>query len=86
MSIEAISKVWKSNLTDRSSLLVYLALADYANHKGEAWPSVKTLARKSRLSKRQTQRILQNLHALGWLLISPNKGPNGCNLYTIPIP
>ena len=53
---------------------------------GEAWPSIPTLAKKSRLSDRQTQRVLKALVHLGELKISKNKGPHGCHCYQITVP
>jgi hypothetical protein len=63
-----------------------LAIADFAKDDGEAWPSVRTIAAKSRLKERQTQYALSRLVRSGELKISQNKGPRGCHLYHITIP
>lgn len=60
-----------------------LALADYANDRGLAFPAVKTLARKSRLSERQTQRVLLALEKAGEIEIQAGAGPHGVNLYRV---
>jgi Helix-turn-helix domain len=65
-------------------LLILLAIADFADN-GEAWPSIPTLARKSRLKERQTQYAIKSLVRSGELKVSKNKGPRGCHLYHIVI-
>lgn len=61
MSIKVMTEVWQESKTKGSQLLLLLAIADFANDKGEAFPSIKTLAEKTRLSKRQT---INNVKAL----------------------
>jgi hypothetical protein len=61
MSIQMISAVWENSPHESGTLLVQLAMADYANHNGECWPAVATLARKARLSDRQVQRCIAEL-------------------------
>jgi len=44
-----MSDVWAdAAITNQSELLVLLAIADYANDEGEAWPSIESIATKSR--------------------------------------
>lgn len=57
--------VWDRSTHSGGELLVLLALADYAGEDGVAWPSVRTLARKSRLKERQVQYCLRSLAASG---------------------
>lgn len=48
--------------------MVAIALADYANtDTGEAWPSVRNIARRSGLSERQVQRHLRIIEEDGWI-------------------
>lgn len=48
--------------------MVAIALGDYANtDTGEAWPSVRNIARRSGLSERQVQRHLRIIEADGWI-------------------
>jgi hypothetical protein len=62
MSITVMSAVWHRSGQEGKNLLVLLALADNANEDtGYAWPSVATLARKSRMSERSVQRALRDL-------------------------
>lgn len=83
MSIAALSYVWESSRQEGGALLVLLAIADYANEHGLAYPATKTLARKARLSERQTQRVVKELEAAGEIEVHANKGPGGVNLYRI---
>lgn len=56
-----MTEVWGNGdeeLTD-NKLLVLLALADHANDDGICWPSLPTIAKKSRLSESQARRILK---------------------------
>lgn len=78
-----MTQIWESGPEDRGELLVLLALADFANDKGECWPSVATIAQKARMTPRSVQRICQELVAQGRLTICPNAARKGCNLYKI---
>ena len=84
MSFEAINAVWKRSRQKKSgALLVLLALADYTNSEGIAWPAVSTLARKVRMCKRNVQRWLHALQQAGELEVYRNQGRRGSNLYRI---
>ncbi len=61
--------------------LVALALANYANDKGLAWPSVETLAKITGLSKRQIQRILPQIEKAGLLKITTGGGRKRTHRY-----
>ena len=61
--------------------LVTLALANYANDKGSAWPSVETLAKKTGLSKRQIQRLLPQIEKAGLLKITTGGGRKRTHRY-----
>jgi Helix-turn-helix domain len=67
MSISIIDRVWHYSKARKGELLMLLAIADFANDDGEAWPSVPTLAKKSRLSERQAQYALRRLVKSGEL-------------------
>jgi hypothetical protein len=85
MSISIMDRVWRHSQASKGDLLIMLAIADFANDAGEAWPSVPTLAKKSRLKERQTQYALRRLVRSGELKVSKSKGPRGCHLYHIVI-
>ena len=86
MSIEAISAVWKHSRQKSGGLLVLLALADYTNAEGVAWPAISTLARKVRMSKRNVQRWVRVLEKAGEVEVRPNQGRKGSNIYRICLP
>ena len=60
-----------------------IAIADFANDEGVAYPSIPTLARKARLTARNTQRAIRRLVTNGELLIEEGKGPHRTHLYRI---
>lgn len=67
-------------------LTLALALADHAWDDGtHIWPSVKTLAEKTRQSRRAVQYQLRNMLDTGWLqLVKKTSGrPGFCNEYRI---
>lgn len=60
-----------------SRKLVMLALADYANSRGEAWPSLPSIARMVHLHRDNIRRVLQSLVDDGWLgVIHQGRGGN----------
>ncbi len=62
MSIQAVGWVLDHERdTTGTTRLVLLALANYANTRGDAWPSVKTLAADCNCSDRQVQYSLGEL-------------------------
>lgn len=78
MSIRAMNWAWQVELEPSSKLLL-LALADIADDKGVAWPSVSTLARKSCVSVRTAQRVLRQLASppVPLLKVSTQHSANG---------
>lgn len=79
-----MAEVWHQPPVSQGKLLVLLALADNADEETRrAWPSVKTLARKTVLSERQVQYCLKALADAGVIEILPNAGPSGTNVYHI---
>ena len=87
MSIHLSNTVWKYSRQQKSgALVVLLAIADYANADGIAWPAVPTLARKVRMSKRNVQRWLSSLQRDGELKVLRNEGRRGVNIYQICLP
>jgi hypothetical protein len=84
MSVKVSSWVWhEAPVTDRSELLVLLALADHASDDGgSAYPSVNTLAAKARLSRRAVFDALARLKASG-LIVPDGTGPRGTVAYRV---
>jgi hypothetical protein len=83
VSIYVTTLVWKFSRSSGSSLLTALAIADFADDDGRAYPSIATLARKSRVSERTVQYALDDLRGLGELEIEANTGPKGTNTYIV---
>jgi hypothetical protein len=88
MSIRVMTDVWAYADCSGSELLVLLALADFSDDNGRnIYPSMQTLAQKSRLSVKQARRVVQNLvkkqlieivEIGGW-----DRGRNRSNAYRI---
>ena len=79
--------VWESSKQKGSSLLLLLAIADHAHDDGTgAYPSIDALAKKTRMSVRNTQYALRRLEASGELSVSLKAGPKDVNVYCIPLP
>ena len=84
MSIKAMTTVWENSEQSGSSLLMLLAIADYAHDDGtNAWPSFTTLARKTRMSRRNARRTIKKLERVGELYIKRNGGKHKSNEYSI---
>lgn len=86
MSIRIMSHVWEHSAQSSGTLLVLLAIADFADDTGRAFPSVATLARKSRLSERQVQRVIAALVSAGELRVRTGEGPHGTHLFQVVVP
>jgi hypothetical protein len=70
MSVQAMSHVWSNSNQKGSNLLVMLAIANYAHADGSnAFPSLSTIAKDSRMSRRQVVRIIKSLEESGELVI-----------------
>jgi len=85
MSVRMISRVWDFSAQKGNDLLMLLAIADFADDDGNAYPSVQTLATKCRMLQRNANKILANLRESGELEIRQNEGPHGTNRYRVVI-
>jgi hypothetical protein len=85
MSIRMMTQVWDQSQHKGSELLLLLAIADNANDQGVAYPSRRTLAKKTRMSDRHVKRLVQVLIRSGELLVHFGAGPRGCNEYQITL-
>lgn len=85
MSIYVTSLVWKFSKSDGSTLLTALAIADFCDDDGRAFPAVATLATKARISKRSAQYAIQQLRDLDELRVEVGSGPKGCNTYFVKV-
>lgn len=85
MSVRTMARVWAESQQSGSHLLMLLAIADFADDDGNAYPSVTTLAEKCRMKARNAQVILAALRQSGELEVRENEGPRGTNLYCISL-
>lgn len=89
MSVRTMARVWEGSQHSGSELLMLLAIADFADDDGRAYPSISRLARKCRVSSRYAIALLDALSQSGELEIKRNAGPVGqggrTNLYRIAL-
>lgn len=78
-----MARVWEFSKNKGNDLLMLLAIADFADDDGRAYPSVSTLAEKCRMKPRNASAILSALRASGELDVRMNEGPRGANMYRI---
>jgi hypothetical protein len=83
MSVRTLSRVWDHSTRSGTELLMLLAIADFADDAGWAYPSVGTLAAKTRMTARNVNHILAALRDSGELEIHRSDGPRGTNRYRI---
>ena len=78
-----MAMMWSDGPENHADLLVMLALADWSDDAGNSWPSMSSIAQKSRVDERSARRIVRRLEADGWLTIETGGGRNGVNKYRI---
>lgn len=83
MSIKVMNWVWEHSTAKGSELLLLLAIADTADDGGRnAFPSISTLAGKTRMSRRTVQRLVVKLETDGHLVLR-REGGRRSNSYEI---
>lgn len=83
MSVHVMSRVWRGGPSRQGALLVLLAIADFADDNGYAWPSVRSIAEKARMTERGVQKVIRELQKQGWLTIETGGGRGGSNRYKV---
>lgn len=73
MSLRVMATVWDAFPDGGSELLALLALADWADDEGRCWPSMAAIAKKTRLSRSQSQRVIHRLIAGGFIALTGNE-------------
>lgn len=87
MSWQAQRAVWAHSEAKGNTLLTLLAISDFLNQETHlAWPSVATLARRTRQTERNVRYALKSLRLSGEITIVDGAGPGGSNCYTINLP
>ncbi len=85
MSVRTMARVWDLSQHAGTDLLTLLAIADFADDEGNAYPSVGTLATKCRMKPRRMHYILKILRGSGELEVKTGGGPRGTNRYRITV-
>lgn len=83
-----MTTVWEFFPEGGSELLALLALADWADDEGRCFPSIAAIAKKTRLSKSQTQRVVHGLIEAGFVAVEGNESggaPGATRRYRILI-
>lgn len=76
--------VIENSQTRGNQYIVLLMIANRADEEGaSAWPSIRWLARRSRLSERTVQRAIQKLAKGGDLGVERGAGPHGTNMFQV---
>lgn len=83
MSVRTQAVVWEYSKHSGPHLLMMLAIADFSDDDGQAFPAVATLAKKCRMTPRNAQLLLASLRDSGELEIAIGEGPKGTNLMRI---
>jgi hypothetical protein len=86
MSISAIAWTWQQRGLTPAERLTLLALADYTNRDGVAWPSNKSIAAQTELHPMTVRRARQALVAKGLIRVEARQrsdGSDSSNIYTI---
>jgi hypothetical protein len=85
MSIRAMQLVWDHLDCSGGDLLALLCLADHVGSDREmvAWPSIRLIARRCRMTERGAQKAIRRLEAKGFLSIVEGGGRGGTNRYRL---
>lgn len=86
MSVTTMARVWATSSHSGTELLMLLAIADFSDDDGRAYPAVATLAKKCRMTDRNARMILANLRDSEELIVRFGEGPKGANQYLIADP
>ncbi len=73
MAVRVISLVWEGYPEGGSELLTLLALANWSDDEGRCWPSIASIAKKTRLSRSQAQRTMHALIDRGYVAVTGNE-------------
>jgi hypothetical protein len=86
MSIKVMSYIWEHSPHKGSELITLLAIADYADDQGIAYPSIASLSKKTRMTERNVDHVLKKLVRQHALTIARQAGPYRNNVYSIQLP
>jgi hypothetical protein len=83
MSIKIMTRVWAESKAKSSKLLLLLAIADFADDNGFAWPGMDTLAEKIRMTTQSVRNLTQDLMQAGELVKISRADQGRTNLYIV---
>lgn len=87
MSVYISTHVWHTSQLRGTALLLVLALADQANDEGVSWPSMATLAHKTRLSERSVQNLMAEVLSSGEVVVLKEaRGGHSPRVYQVMAP
>lgn len=76
MSIQAVGWVLDHSPTKGAQRLCLLALANHANERGEAWPSISRIAAEANVTEQTAKRTLADLAESGHIARTVNAAPD----------
>lgn len=86
MSVRVMSKVWEKAPYSGGTLLVLLALADWADDDGRCYPKIEKVAKKARLTKSGTKFCLKRLILDGTVILEEeSEGPGKPRKYRVGV-
>jgi hypothetical protein len=85
MSAEHVTAVFDQSSRGGSHLVVLLTIATYSDHRGEWSADQATLQRRSRLTRRRVQQLLDDLVAAGELAVVSHHGRGKLSNYRLLI-
>jgi hypothetical protein len=83
MSVRMLNRVFDDARARGEARLLLLAIANFADNDGLAWPSIATLVRTTRMPRRSLCRQLVALEASGELLVEHRHGRGHTNRYVV---
>ncbi len=86
MGWKATEAVWNHSKSTGAARLVMLCLAKHANDHGACYPSLKTIAELTAVSRRQVSRAVKELHEAGEIRYIPGNGRGNRSHYVILLP
>jgi len=85
MSNHIMTQIWERSQHKGRELLLLLAIADNANDQGTAYPSLHTLAKKTRIARRHVIFLVKKLIRSGELRVDVGRGPRRTHIYHVAI-
>ena len=82
-----MTQAWENEQVKGSELLLLLALCDHANDDGVCWPSISSLAKKTRVEERAVSKNMRKLYDQGLVTYLEKGGGKNTSVYIVtPVP